>query len=88
MQELYLHDMWFQRDGATFHTARVTMDLLRGEFGAQFISRLRLVNWPPKSCELMPLGLLNAKAWIRIPGQSSKTKYEKYSIVNFLSAEF
>ena len=33
MQELDLHDMWFQQDGATGHIARVTMDLLRGEFG-------------------------------------------------------
>jgi hypothetical protein len=33
MQELDLHDMWFQQDGATCHTARATMDLLRGEFG-------------------------------------------------------
>ena len=32
MQELDLHDMWFQQDGATCHTERVTMDLLRGEF--------------------------------------------------------
>ena len=28
-----LHDIWFQQDGATFHTARETMDLLRSRFG-------------------------------------------------------
>ena len=28
-QELSLHDMWFQQDDATCHTARVRMDLLR-----------------------------------------------------------
>ena len=38
MQELDLPDMWFQQDVATCHTARVTMDLLRGEFGEHFIS--------------------------------------------------
>ena len=27
MEELDLHDMWFQQDGATHHTTRVTMDL-------------------------------------------------------------
>ena len=32
MLELDLHDIWFQQDGATHHTARVTMDLLRGGF--------------------------------------------------------
>ena len=39
MQELDFHDMWFQQDGAKCHTARVTMDLLKGEFGEHFISR-------------------------------------------------
>ena len=45
MQELDLHDMCFQQDGATCHTARITMDLLRGEFGEHFISEP--FNWPP-----------------------------------------
>ena len=52
MQELDLHNMWFQQDGATCHTARVTMDLLRVEFGEQFISRTKPVNWAPRSCDL------------------------------------
>ena len=39
MQELDLHEMWFQKDCVTCHTARITMDLLRGEFGEHFISR-------------------------------------------------
>ena len=55
MQELDLHDMWFQQDGATCHTALATMDLLRGEFGEHFLSRSGPVNWPPRSCDLTPL---------------------------------
>ena len=55
MQELDLHDMWFQQDGVTYHTARVTMDLLRGEFGEHFISRSGPVNWLPRSYDLTPL---------------------------------
>ena len=47
MQELNLHDTWFQQDDATSHTVRVTIDLLRGEFGEHFISRSGPVNWPP-----------------------------------------
>ena len=47
--------MWLQQDGATRHTAHVTMDLLRGEFGEHFISRSGLVNWPLRSWNLMPL---------------------------------
>ena len=41
MQELDLHDIWFQPEGATYHTARVTMNLLRGheyEIFQKFIS--------------------------------------------------
>ena len=51
MQELDLHEMWFQQDGATCHTARVTLHLLRGEFSQHFISRSGPANWPPISCE-------------------------------------
>ena len=45
----------FNKKGAIFHTARVTMDLLRREFGEDFISRLGPVNWPPRSCDLTSL---------------------------------
>ena len=32
-----------------------TVDLLRGEFAEYFFSRSEPVNWPTRSCELMPL---------------------------------
>ncbi|GFT68259.1 DUF4817 domain-containing protein [Trichonephila clavipes] len=56
--ELNNHDvqeLWFQQDGATCHTARATIDLLKGTFGDSLISRFGPVNWPPKSCDLTPL---------------------------------
>ncbi|GFW02585.1 uncharacterized protein TNCV_2456001 [Trichonephila clavipes] len=56
--ELNNHDvqeMWFQQDGATFHTARATIDLLKDTFGDRLISRFGPVNWPPRSCDLTPL---------------------------------
>ncbi|GFT23516.1 putative DD41D transposase [Trichonephila clavipes] len=56
--ELNNHDvqeLWFQQDGATCHTARVTIDLLKDTFGDRLISRFRPVNWPPRSCDLTPL---------------------------------
>ncbi|GFS80941.1 hypothetical protein TNCV_126711 [Trichonephila clavipes] len=40
--ELNNHDvqeMWFQQDGATCHTARATIDLLKDTFGDRLISR-------------------------------------------------
>ncbi|GFV55946.1 putative DD41D transposase [Trichonephila clavipes] len=56
--ELNNHDiqeLWFQQDGATCHTARATIDLLKDTFGDHVISRFGPVNWPPRSCDLTPL---------------------------------
>ena len=55
LDELDINDMWFQPDGATSHTARVTIDLLKGKFGERVISRNGPVKWPPRSCDLTPL---------------------------------
>ncbi|GFX45417.1 uncharacterized protein TNCV_1026771 [Trichonephila clavipes] len=56
--ELNNHDvqeLWFQQDGATCHTARATIVLLKDTFGDRLISRFEPVNWPPRSCDLTPL---------------------------------
>ncbi|GFW58336.1 putative DD41D transposase [Trichonephila clavipes] len=50
-----LTELWFQQDGATCHTARATIDLLKDTFGGRLISRFGPVNWPPRSCDLTPL---------------------------------
>ncbi|GFW50646.1 transposable element Tc3 transposase [Trichonephila clavipes] len=53
--ELNNHDvqeLWFQQYGATCHTARTTIDLLKDTFGDRLISRFGPVNWPPRSCDL------------------------------------
>ncbi|GFX90820.1 DUF4817 domain-containing protein [Trichonephila clavipes] len=42
-------------DGATCHTARATIDLLKDTFGDRLISRFGSLNWPPRSCDLTPL---------------------------------
>lgn len=44
--------LWYQQDGATAHTARDTMDLLRQCFGDNIISRYGNVNWPSRSPDL------------------------------------
>ncbi|GFU88561.1 putative transposase [Trichonephila clavipes] len=49
------HNVTFQQDGATCHTARATIDLLKDTFGDRLISRFGPVNWPPRSCDLTPL---------------------------------
>ncbi|GFW02413.1 putative LOC100569746 [Trichonephila clavipes] len=56
--ELNNHDvqeLWFQQDGATCHTARATINLLKDTFGYRLISRFVPVNRPPRSCDLTPL---------------------------------
>ncbi|GFU81790.1 transposable element Tcb1 transposase [Trichonephila clavipes] len=50
-----LAELWFQQDGATCHTARATINLLKDTFGDRLISRFGPVNWPPRSCDLTPL---------------------------------
>ncbi|GFS52648.1 transposable element Tc3 transposase [Trichonephila clavipes] len=50
-----VQELWFQQDGATYHTARATIDLLKDTFGDRLISRFGPVNWPPRSCDLTPL---------------------------------
>ncbi|GFV96443.1 putative DD41D transposase [Trichonephila clavipes] len=56
--ELSNHDiqeLWFQQDGATCHTSRATIDLLKDTFGDRLISGFGPVNWPPRSCDLTSL---------------------------------
>ncbi|GFX93671.1 uncharacterized protein TNCV_1588481 [Trichonephila clavipes] len=50
-----MSELWFQQDGATCHTARATIDLLKDTLGDRLISRFGPVNWPPRSCDLTPL---------------------------------
>ncbi|GFT48460.1 putative transposable element [Trichonephila clavipes] len=50
-----VQELWFQQDGATCHTARATIDLLKDKFGDHLILRFGPVNWPPRSCDLTPL---------------------------------
>ncbi|GFV67904.1 putative transposable element [Trichonephila clavipes] len=54
-EEVTPGELWFQQDGATCHTARATIDLLKDMFGDRLISRFGPVNWPPRSCDLTPL---------------------------------
>ncbi|GFX88757.1 putative LOC100569746 [Trichonephila clavipes] len=44
------------KTGATCHTGRAAIDLLKDTFGDRLISRFVPVNWPPRSCDLTPLG--------------------------------
>ena len=45
-------ELWFQQDGATPHTAREILELLRGKFPNRLISRFGTINWPARSPDL------------------------------------
>ena len=49
-----LRNTWFQQDGATSHTARETMALLKKTFPNRLISRFGNVSWPPRPPDLTP----------------------------------
>jgi len=52
MEHINPDEIWFQQDGATCHTATVTIELLKSKFGDKLISKNGPVNWPARSCDL------------------------------------
>lgn len=46
---------YFQQDGATAHTANVTINFLRQYFDNRIVSRRADIAWPPRSPDLSPL---------------------------------
>lgn len=52
--DIDVSDVWFQQDGATAHTARVSMDTLKALFPRKIISRYGDILWPPRSPDLSP----------------------------------
>lgn len=54
LDELDLGDVWFQQDGATAHTARASMNLLREHFPDRLISLRGDFTWPARSPDLTP----------------------------------
>lgn len=54
LAEMDVGDVWFQQDGATAHTARCSMDLLRQHFAGRLISSRGCHVWPARSPDLAP----------------------------------
>ena len=55
IEEEDIGTFWFQQDGATCHTAEVTLDVLRPVFKDRIISSRADIVWPPRSCDLTSL---------------------------------
>ena len=54
-EEEHIGNIWFQQDGATYHTAEATLDVLRPVFEYHIMSRRADVVWPPRSGDFTPL---------------------------------
>ena len=54
IDELDLGDIWFQQDGATAHTSRASMAVLREHFPERLISIRGDLEWPARSPDLSP----------------------------------
>jgi hypothetical protein len=64
--------VWFQQGGATAHTARNSMAVVRGMFPQHAISRFGDSEWPPRSPDLSPCdfflwGYLKEKVYAHRP---------------------
>ena len=55
IEEEDIGNIWFQQDGATWHTAETTRDVLRSVFEDRIISRRAFDVWSPRSCDLTQL---------------------------------
>jgi len=67
-----MEEMWFQQDGATAHTARASMTLVRQMFPQHVVSRFGKVPWSPRSpdlsgCDFFLWGYLKSKVYVRKP---------------------
>ncbi len=77
-----LHDMdnvWFQQDGATAHTSRRAMGILREMFPGHLISLRGDIGWPARSPDLNPCdfflwGYLKSKVYINRPRSIEQLK--------------
>jgi len=65
-------EMWLQQDGATAHTARASMTVVRQLFPQHVVSRFGDVPWPPRSpdlpaCDFFLWSYLKSKVYVRKP---------------------
>ena len=50
----YLKRLWFQQDGASPHSAHITIDWLKDNFKKRVVSKNFSIEWSPHSPDLSP----------------------------------
>jgi hypothetical protein len=74
-----MRNIWFQQDGATAHTAKETVNILRSMFAGRVISSFGDVPWPPTSpdlsaCDFFLWGYLKSRVYIHKPRSLTELK--------------
>jgi len=77
--QVNMEEMWFQQDGATAHTARASITVVRQMFPQHVVSRFGDVPWPPCSpdlsaCDFFRWGYLKSKVYVRKPSTVDNLK--------------
>ena len=54
IEEEDIGNIWFQQNGAKWHIAEATLDVLSTVLEDRIISRRAGVVWPPRNCDLTP----------------------------------
>lgn len=91
-RRMEIRNIWFQQDGATAHTARISMDILRRAFPGRVISRFGDVTWPSRSPDLtIPdfflWGHLKSRVYINKPRTIQDLKEAIQEEINGVSRE-
>jgi hypothetical protein len=74
-----MQQIWFQQDGASAHTARASMQVVRNMFPQHVISHFGDIHWPPRSpdlsvCDYFLWGYLKSKVYINKPHNIQELK--------------
>ena len=71
---------WFQQDGATAHTAKVSLDYLTSVFGDRLISNKTEFIWPPYSPDMSPLDYWFWSSMRKIIGDENPQNVEEIKL--------
>lgn len=88
----HVQEYWFQQDGATSHTARQSMEVVRELFGNCVISRFGNIPWPPRSpdlsvCDFFLWGYLKSKVYTTRPRTLDELKQRIRDEIHSIPAE-
>ena len=92
IEEDDMNDIWFQQDGATCHTANVTIDLFCTVFENRIINRNSDVNLLPRSYDLTSLdyffwGAVKDKYYANLPETIEALKHEMEVAIRGIEAQ-